>query len=395
MMIKPETTTTTATVSSAVVACGNCGVEEQRLLHHVRHRGIFRRLCTTCVLRLHAQSFCPTCFHVYPSIPSNDAVINCCKCYSSSHSHCVSSGSTSLPSPYVCPLCTNPNTPIFKLKTAKEANVEFNEGNEDFQVIDRDAAKKLLAAAKIASTSMNKAVVAAKLEAERRAKEAAFARKRAKEALEHVAHLVMKKRLSNKEVALSGSGAGGVGVSYLGISGAAGLGGANVKRENNMNVILGNRNGNVGGVDSLVVTEERIVDTKTNVDEVDNSARVLAALNAVELKENDKISGISAQEVELGAPVNDDHAVMDVDEKARTRGVAGEEVAELMLEGDNGNSETAIFAHVGVDEVDHDMQGDKQEEVNDEVVLVQPMADQMESMENGNCGEQHDNGTPL
>lgn len=271
-------------------------------------------------------------------------------------------------------------------------------------MIDRDAAKKLLAAAKIASTSMNKAVVAAKLEAERRAKEAAFARKRAKEALEHVAYLVMKERLSNKEVALPGSGAGGVGVSSLGISGAACLGGANVKSENNMNVkretnmnvILGNRNGNVGGtVDSLVVTEERIVDTKRNVDEVDNSARVLAALNVVELKENEKISGISAQVVELGAPVNDDHVVMDVDEKARSRGVTGEEVTEMMLEGDNGNSETAIFANVGIDEGDHDMQGDEQEEVIDGVVLVQPMADQMESMENGNCGQQHDNGTPL
>ncbi|XP_073041613.1 uncharacterized protein [Primulina eburnea] len=265
MVIKPETTTA---VSSTAVACGNCGLEERLLLHHVRHRGIFRRLCTTCVLRLHAQSFCPTCFQVYPPIPSNDAVINCCKCYSSSHSHCVSAGSTPPPTLYVCPLCINLNTPIFKLKTAKEANVEFNEGNGGFQVIDRDAARKLLAAAKIASTSMNKAVVAAKSEAERRTKEAAFARKRAKEALEHVAYLVVKEKLSKKEAALSesGSGACGVRVSSFGIDGAK------VKRENNMNVILCDRDGNVGvAVDSLVITEKRIVDTKRNIDEIDNS----------------------------------------------------------------------------------------------------------------------------
>ncbi|XP_075501927.1 uncharacterized protein LOC142539993 [Primulina tabacum] len=262
-------------------------------------------------------------------------------------------------------------------------------------VIDRDAARKLLAAAKIASTSMNKAVVAAKSEAERRTKEAAFARKRAKEALEHVAYLVVKEKLSKKEAALSVSGglsgsvARGVGVSSLGIDGAK------VKSENNKNVILSDRDGNVGvAVDSLVITEKRIVDTKRNIDEIDNSTQVFAALNVVELKENEKISGISAQ-VELGAPVNHDHVVMDVDEKARTRGVAGENVAELMLEGDNCDIETAIFAHLGGDEEDHDMKGDEQEEVNKGDVLVQSIADQMESMENGNCDQEHDSGTPL
>ncbi|KAG7024048.1 hypothetical protein SDJN02_15077, partial [Cucurbita argyrosperma subsp. argyrosperma] len=56
--------------------CGNCGSHGRWILHHVRLRGINRRLCTSCVLRLHPTSFCPSCFHFYdPSVspphPSN------------------------------------------------------------------------------------------------------------------------------------------------------------------------------------------------------------------------------------------------------------------------------------------------------------------------------------
>ncbi|GFY94333.1 hypothetical protein Acr_09g0007790 [Actinidia rufa] len=169
--------------------CGNCGADDRRLLHHVRHRGLFRRLCTSCVLRLHPQSFCPNCFLVFdrpPQQPPSSSVL-CVKCYSHSHSHCVPSPS---PTPYVCPPCANPNSPIFD---AKKTDGGWRE-------IDKKAGKVLLAAAKIAAASMSKAAVAARAEAEKRAKDAANTRKRAREALEHVAFLVAKEKLKRKDL---------------------------------------------------------------------------------------------------------------------------------------------------------------------------------------------------
>ncbi|KAK4424487.1 hypothetical protein Salat_1642100 [Sesamum alatum] len=400
MLIKPEPTTTN---SSAVVPvatlCGNCGAEERRLLHHVRHRGIFRRLCTTCVLRLHPQSFCPTCFQVYPPPPSNDAVLTCFKCYSSSHSHCVAAGPASPPSPYVCPLCLHPNTPIFKLKTAKEANVDISEAmnvkSEDCRVMDKDAAKKLLAAAKIASASMNKAAVAAKAEAERRAKEAAFTRKRAKEALEHVAYLVMKDKLRKKEAALAGSGeVVGLGVvggggSIVGYTGGGGIGGVKMERENNVNVSISisNRNGSVGsGLAPSVVVEDKM-NNRGNVDRVDNSNQVLAALNAVELRENE-IGGITPPSLASRVPSNNDHTVMDVD--------AGENVGGLVGErNDIGGNDHVMFADMQSGAENLNAHGEKLQDVDDEVVLVEPVADQVHYKENSNGGEQHANGGPL
>ncbi|MGV7468018.1 hypothetical protein PJI21_28975, partial [Mycobacterium kansasii] len=91
------------------------------------------------------------------------------KCYSSSHSSCVGPNPNK---PYICPLCTNPKSPIFNIKNKE---------------IDKKAATVLLAAAKIAADSMNKAAAGAKAEAEKRVKEAAITRKRAKEAMEHLA----------------------------------------------------------------------------------------------------------------------------------------------------------------------------------------------------------------
>ncbi|KAL7082219.1 hypothetical protein ACP275_14G086000 [Erythranthe tilingii] len=171
MLIKPDPNTTNS--SAAVPVCGNCRVEERLLLlHHVRHRSVFLRLCTTCVLRLHSHNFCPTCFQVYPPpSPSNDGVRNCSKCYSVTHPHCADSGggggggSTFPPASYICPLCLHPDKPVFKLKSAKEANVDIGAGDDCTVMMDRYSAKKFMAAAKIAAASMNSAAAAAKGEA--------------------------------------------------------------------------------------------------------------------------------------------------------------------------------------------------------------------------------------
>ncbi|KAL3538344.1 hypothetical protein ACH5RR_001710 [Cinchona calisaya] len=116
---------------------------------------------------------------------------------------------------------------------------------------------------------MSKAAVAARVEAERRAKEAAFTRKRAREALEHVVYLVAKEKLKKKEGSTGivpgvlrpvGGGKGGVVV-------------ANVSRNN------GDGNGNGNG----------------NVERVDGSSDVLAALNAVELRERRKMVNLEGR----------------------------------------------------------------------------------------------------
>ncbi|CAA0827258.1 Unknown protein [Striga hermonthica] len=357
MLIKPDLTGASPSLTlPPATACGNCGVEERRLLHHVRHRGIFRRLCTTCVLRLHPQSFCPICYQVYPPAPPLDAVATCFKCYSSSHSHCVRpAGGAPHPTPYVCLLCLHPNTPIFKLKSAKEANIcePSDVDLEGCRVMDRDAAKKLLAAAKIASMSMNKAVTSAKAEAERRAKEAAYTRKRAKEALEYVAHLVIKEKLRKKETVLARTSGGSGG--YVG-------GGAvivRMDRENsNVGVSASYSNGNsCSGLSQTVAVDGTIAISGGNADRVDNSGPILAALNAVGLKENDKIKG-------------------------GTSGNNGEHVNFMNLDGGLGSV---------------DAQGEQMEDVNDDNDgLVQFVEDQIQhEEENNHGGEHHMNGADL
>ena len=71
----------------------------------------------------------------------------------------------------------------------------------------------LLCAAKIASASMAKAVIVARADAERKVREAAMARKRAREALEHVGFVVARERARRKEEAsVEVSGSGNLGV---------------------------------------------------------------------------------------------------------------------------------------------------------------------------------------
>ncbi|KAI3701851.1 hypothetical protein L6452_27245 [Arctium lappa] len=205
MMMKHDSNPTTTTNNHPTLAtvCGHCGVEERKLLHHVCIRGNFRRLCTTCVLRLHAPFFCPACLGVYDRSPPDDAVV-CYKCYSSSHPNCVSSTPASSiqsshgPSP--CSSCLNPNALVLKLNRLE------NGTRTGGRAIDKNAARLLLAAGKIAAMSMSKAEVGTAAEAEKRSKEASHAKKRAREALDHVVYLMGKEKRvavdSNKKVSV-------------------------------------------------------------------------------------------------------------------------------------------------------------------------------------------------
>ncbi|OMO86207.1 hypothetical protein CCACVL1_09728 [Corchorus capsularis] len=157
--------------------CGNCGSHSGYFLHQVRLLGILRRLCTSCVLRLHPGSFCPACFEFYNgSPPQHPNRIACSNCSSLAHSHCA--GGTFLSS-YLCPPCNckDSSFSFFPLKDNK---------------IDKTLALPLLCAAKIAASSMEKAAIAARAEAVKKAHDAVLARKRATEALEHLLYVTIQ-----------------------------------------------------------------------------------------------------------------------------------------------------------------------------------------------------------
>lgn len=107
-------------------------------------------------------------------------------------------------------------------------------------VFDEKSAAALLAAAKISYESMSKAKALARIEAEKRSKEAWSTKKRAREAIENVSSI--EERVKVEGVGFSGRIVGNVG--------------------------------------------ERNV---FGIDRVDNSSAVLASLNAVELNEKEKV----------------------------------------------------------------------------------------------------------
>ncbi|KAG9459952.1 hypothetical protein H6P81_004460 [Aristolochia fimbriata] len=176
-------------------ACSGCSFRQSWLLHNVRHQGDFYRYCTSCVLKVHRGSFCSNCFDVFEGPPPNDYV-KCSKCPSKcasiSHLSCLGSET---PSRFVCAICSNPNFLFFNpVPNGKEGKTSDGQtaAPTGRPVIDLTAAKVLLAAAKIAAQSMSRAASAARQDAEKKVREAAFARKRAREALERAASIKSK-----------------------------------------------------------------------------------------------------------------------------------------------------------------------------------------------------------
>ncbi|CAL1365648.1 unnamed protein product [Linum trigynum] len=164
------------TQSSSSGDCDNCATRSPWLLHHVRLRRMLRRLCTSCVLRLHPSSFCPICFSIHGvKQPDREPgeLLRCSNCASLTHSRCAPSHPLP-PFPFLCPPCSDPTFSFFSPPPGPRVS------------IDAKMATALLCAAKIAASSMAEAVRAAEEEAGRRAKEAAVCRKRVKEALDKV-----------------------------------------------------------------------------------------------------------------------------------------------------------------------------------------------------------------
>ncbi|XP_020202593.1 uncharacterized protein LOC109788310 [Cajanus cajan] len=157
--------------------CGNCRLKERWLFHRLSIRGIDRRLCTSCVLRLHPSFFCPSCFHFFDHPPSAHRFVTCTKCSSFTHLDCLPSPP---PTTFLCPPCSNPAFSFFP-----DANTP----------IDQRLALVLLCASKVAAASAAKALALASARADRALREAALARKRARDALDYCSLLDKVKRL--------------------------------------------------------------------------------------------------------------------------------------------------------------------------------------------------------
>uniref|UniRef100_A0A1J3IP70 RING-type domain-containing protein n=1 Tax=Noccaea caerulescens TaxID=107243 RepID=A0A1J3IP70_NOCCA len=172
----PETSTSPSSDSAAISTeiCDGCGSRDSWVIHAARLRCVLHFFCTHCLLRNHPQSFCPSCFVFYDSSPPHASRrVTCSKCGSHSHTECA--GDAKSP-PYLCPPCRDDTFSFFSPII----------GSDGSRSVDKSLSEAFLCAAKIAASSMTKAVYSVRFDAERRGKEAALAKKRAREAIEEV-----------------------------------------------------------------------------------------------------------------------------------------------------------------------------------------------------------------
>ncbi|KAH9608621.1 hypothetical protein KSS87_022759 [Heliosperma pusillum] len=113
----------------------------------------------------------------------NNRLLPCIRCENWSHFACP--GPKIPKSPYLCPPCMSPNFRYYDWSNNRRKGKES---------IEKDAAMQLLGAAKIAAITVAKAATIARVESERRVKDAALARKRAREAIDRVMAVADKVR---------------------------------------------------------------------------------------------------------------------------------------------------------------------------------------------------------
>ncbi|KAJ0250662.1 hypothetical protein HA466_0139680 [Hirschfeldia incana] len=177
--------TSADTAANTPEICDGCGSRDSWVIHPARYRSTLCFFCTHCLLRKHPTSFCPSCFAFYDSSPPHHfRRVSCSDCGSYTHIHCAGAGDDANSPPYRCPPCRDPDSFSFFRPIIDAAN--------GVRCMDKSLSGAFLCAAKIAASSMNKAVYIAKCDAERKGKEAAVARKRAREALDDVIKLDKK-----------------------------------------------------------------------------------------------------------------------------------------------------------------------------------------------------------
>ncbi|KAL5231698.1 hypothetical protein ABZP36_030474 [Zizania latifolia] len=156
-------------------------------LHHVRHDGVFCRLCSSCVMLYHPAAFCSACLLLLPltsattsaqeacvdpvlSPPGPIAACSSCGLFVAHHSCVPDSAST-----FVCPPCA---------AAADGRPFSFTPAGVGLRTMNERDARVLLVAARLAHESVRRAAAAAREEAERCVREAVAARKRSREMLD-------------------------------------------------------------------------------------------------------------------------------------------------------------------------------------------------------------------
>lgn len=164
-----------------------CTTREPWPLHHVKHRGVFVRLCTGCVLKYHPAQFCALCMDLLPTAPA--PVIHCSSCPNVCHASCLPPSSSAASTDFfLCPSCSS---------TALDTSAQAHSHSRR-RTLDLPYARSLLCAARLSAQSMARAAAAARLDADRKAKEAAAARKRACEMIDRVAAAAAARRDKDK-----------------------------------------------------------------------------------------------------------------------------------------------------------------------------------------------------
>ncbi|XP_038902666.1 uncharacterized protein LOC120089301 [Benincasa hispida] len=197
--------------SNSVSHCQECGISQSAcwILHNVRLKASFRRLCTNCVLKHNLSRFCPLCFDVYDDStppPSHQRVM-CFRCPSISHLSCASFRFSST---FLCPLCSDPCFAFFDGFDSgglcqSESTVAFLARRN----VDAKSAKAIVAAARVSAQSMRRAALDARAVAEMKIKNAAFAKKQATLALERLAYLVLQEKDRNGYAKTNGDAVAG------------------------------------------------------------------------------------------------------------------------------------------------------------------------------------------
>ncbi|KAL5202600.1 hypothetical protein ABZP36_013552 [Zizania latifolia] len=160
-------------------------------LHHVRHDGVFCRLCSSCVMLYHPDAFCSACLLLLlppasasaaavaadqeqradPVLAPPGPIVACSSCgLFVAHHSCVQDSAS-----FVCPPCA---------AAAEGRSFSFTPAGAGRRTMDERDARVLLVAARLAHESVGRAAAAAREEAERCVREAAAARKRSREMLD-------------------------------------------------------------------------------------------------------------------------------------------------------------------------------------------------------------------
>ncbi|CAN8269185.1 unnamed protein product [Cochlearia groenlandica] len=185
--------------------CAVCDESEPSFIHTVSKNGVFRRLCTDCLLKEHRDFFCPVCLNVFAGIsPPQQSRLLCLNCPSITHLSCSPpSSSTVAAAGFTCPPCSDPNFSFFPrsrlpISAQNGANGENGDGGSKSKtVLNVESVKALVAAANIAAVSMSSAAAKLKNEAVKKIMEARTAKMRAKAALGNLHDIVLRQNQAN------------------------------------------------------------------------------------------------------------------------------------------------------------------------------------------------------